>query len=694
MNFIGFSIVTTGDNSKTEENPLLSNFNTPYQTPPFNSIKNEHYLPAIESAIKSAKNEIEAIVSCKEEPSFQNTIEALSFAGKKLDDVGSVIFNLNYAETNPELQKVVREVAPKLTDFSNDVNLNAELFNRVKRVHDNAERLQLTPEKQTLLDKTYKGFVRNGANLSDNDKEIYRSITRELSELSLIFDENVLAETNAFYLHLTSESDLAGLPKSLIDSAALAAQEKELTGWVITLHMPMFLPFMKFSEKRELREKIYKAYNKRCFNGNANDNTELIKRIVNLRLNIANLLGYKTYADYVLEERMAISTDKVNGFLENLLDASLPHAEKEHKQVKEFAESLGVNHKLEKWDWAYFTEKLKDKLFKLKEEELKPYFPLNKVREGAFILANKLYGLSFTQTKKVPLYHTDVETYEVFDNDGSFLALLYLDFFPREGKNGGAWMTSYRDQFKYNGEDTRPLISIVTNFTKPTKEEPSLLTFNEATTFLHEFGHALHGILSDVTYPNLSGTSVYRDFVELPSQIHENWALEKEFLDLFAKHYKTGEPIPKNMVQSIIDSKNYLAGNLSIRQLSFGLVDMAWHSLKEPFNSDVVEFERTHMSRAEILSPIAGTAFSTAFSHIFAGGYAAGYYSYKWAEVLDADAFSLFKQRGIFDEGTASQFREYILSKGGSEHPMVLYKRFRGQEPKVDALLERSGLKM
>ncbi|MFP4556962.1 MAG: M3 family metallopeptidase [Bacteroidales bacterium] len=693
MAFIGFAIVTTGNNSKTEGNPLLSDFNTPYLAPPFDRIKNEHYLPAIESAITSAKKEIEAIVNSEEDATFKNTIEALSFAGKKLDEVASVIFNLNYAETNPELQKVVREVAPMLTDFSNDIHLNATLFNRVKSVYENTESIELNPEQQTLLKKTYKGFVRKGANLNEKDKEKYRGLTRELSELSLIFDENVLAETNGFFLHLNKENQLAGLPKSLIDSAALAAQEKKLDGWVITLHMPMFLPFMKFSENRELREKIYKAFNKRGFNGNSYDNTKLIKRIVNLRLNVAKLLGYNTYADYVLEERMAISADKVNGFLEKLLNASLPHAEKELNQVEEYAKTLGVKHKLEKWDWAYYTEKFKDKLFKLKEEELKPYFPLDNVRNGAFTLAQKLYGLKFLRTTKAPLYHPDVETYEVFDGDGSFLALLYLDFFPREGKNGGAWMTSYRDQYKCNGKDVRPIISIVTNFTKPTKNEPSLLTFNEATTFLHEFGHALHGILSDVTYPNLSGTSVYRDFVELPSQIHENWALEKEFLDLFAKHYKTGEPIPQSMVQSIIDSKNYLAGNLSIRQLSFGLVDMAWHSLNEQFNDDVVEFERAHMSRAEVMSPTVGTAFSTAFSHIFAGGYAAGYYSYKWAEVLDADAFSLFKEKGIFDSETAKEFREQILSKGGSEHPMTLYKRFRGQEPKVDALLERSGLK-
>jgi len=689
---IGFSLASCNNEGAKNENPLLAEFKTKHNAPPFDRIKVEHYMPAMDSAMAEAKVEVEAIIANTDEPTFENTIEALAFSGMRLGSISSILFNLNHAETDTSLQKVIRQIAPKLTDFQNDINLNPNLFGKVKMVYNSVNREKLTPEQITLLDKTYKGFVRSGANLSEADKEKYREITRKLSDLSLQFNENVLAETNSFTLHITNEADLAGLPKSLIDAAALEAKQRELEGWVFTLHMPMYFPFMKYAENRSLREKMYKAYNTRAFKGDEKDNSPLIEQIVNLRLELANLLGYQSYADFVLEERMAQSADKVMSFLNELLEASLPAAKQELKDVEVLAMSMGAKHKIEKWDWAFYSEKLKEKQFNFNEEELKPYFQLEKVKEGIFMLSNKLFGLSFKQVDNVPVYHSDVLVYEVFDADGSFLSLLYLDFFPREGKSGGAWMTSFRDQYIHDGENVRPLVSVVTNFTKPTSDSPSLLTFGEFTTFLHEFGHALHGMLANTTYPNLSGTSVYRDFVELPSQILENWAIEKDFLDQFATHYQTGEPIPQSMVQSIIDSRNFLAGNLSIRQLSFGLVDMAWHSIDNPFNTDVLSFENEYMSQADVLPAVKNTAFSPAFSHIFAGGYAAGYYSYKWAEVLDADAYSVFQQKGIFNAEVAKSFRYNILSKGGSEHPMLLYKRFRGQEPTVDALLSRSGL--
>lgn len=689
---IGFTMVSC-NGPKSNQNPLLVEFSTPHNAPPFDVIERVHFIPAIDSAMAEARLEFDAVLSSQLEPTFENTIEALAFAGQRLGDITAIVFNLNSAETDSTLQKVIREVAPKLTDFQNDVNLNEKLFARVKQVYNEVDKSSLTAEQLTLLDRTYNGFIRSGANLGDTEKQEYREVTRQLSELSLQFEENVLAETNAYFLHLTKEDELAGLPTSLIDAAAQVAQQKNLEGWVITLHMPIYLPFMKYSERRDLREKIYREYNSRGFKGNDKDNTELIRNIVNLRLKLANLLGFPSYAHYVLENRMAESQDKVMSFLDELLTASLPAANHELQQVQDLAKSMGVTHRIEKWDWTFYTEKLKSKLFNFNEEELKPYFQLEKVQEGIFMLANRLYGISFKQVKNVPVYHTDVKVFEVLDADNSFLSLLYLDFFPREGKSGGAWMTSYRGQFVKNGVNSRPLISVVTNFTKPTKDKPSLLTFSEVTTFLHEFGHALHGILANTKYPNLSGTSVYQDFVELPSQIMENWAVEKDYLDMFAKHFQTGEPIPQDMVKTIIDSRNFLAGNLSIRQLSFGLIDMAWHGIDKPFTGNVIAFENKYMGKANVLPQVEGTAFSPAFGHIFGGGYAAGYYSYKWAEVLDADAYSLFKEKGIFDRTTAQSFRDNILSKGGSEHPMLLYKRFRGHEPSIAALLERSGLK-
>lgn len=678
---------------KTDSNPLLSRFDTPYQTPPFDKIKHEHYKPALDSAISMARHEIDAIVNNPAEPTFENTIEALDRTGKLLADVSNILFNLNEAETDSVLQQIVIEASPVLTDFSNDINLNANLFNRVKTVWEKRNSLTLTAEQQMLLDKTYKGFVRNGANLNEADKEKYRAISRELSELTVKFNQNVLAETNRYKLHITNEADLAGLPQSLIDAAAYTAKQKGLDGWVITLDYPMYGPFMKYADNRELRKQLYMAYGSRCFKGNEYDNRKIALRIANLRLELANLLGYPNYATFVLENRMAETPERVNEFLNQLVEASLPAARDEVKEVEEFARQQGFKGKLERWDWSYFSEKLKNAKYSYNEEELKPYFQLEKVIDGVFLLANKLYGLTFSPNANIPVYHPDVKAYEVYDGTGRFMAVLYLDFFPREGKSGGAWMTSFRSQYHENGKDVRPLVSIVTNFTKPTDKQPSLLTFYEFSTFLHEFGHALHGMLSDCNYSSLSGTSVYRDFVELPSQIMENFAVEKEYLDLFAVHYQTGEKIPQELVQKIIDSRNFQAGYFSLRQLGFGILDMAWHTITKPVSEDVDSFEKKVLNPLDVLPPVKGTNMSVTFGHIFEGGYAAGYYGYKWAEVLDADAFEVFKEKGIFNRAVAQSFRVNILSKGGTEHPMTLYKRFRGQEPTIDALLKRSGLK-
>lgn len=678
---------------KTDSNPLLGKFDTPYQTPPFDKIKHEHYMPALDSAIAMARHEIDAIISNPEEPTFENTIEALDRSGKLLATVSNILFNLNEAETDSALQQIVIEASPKLTDFSNDINLNPDLFKRVKAVWEKKQSLTLTPEQQMLLEKTYEGFVRNGANLSETDKEKFRAISRELSELTVKFNQNVLAETNAYQLHITNEADFAGLPQSLIDAAAYTAKQKGLDGWVITLDYPMYGPFMKYADNRELRKQLYMAYGSRCFKGNEFDNQKVALRIANLRLELANLLGYPNYATFVLENRMAEAPEKVNQFLNQLVEASLPAARQELREVEDFARSIGFTGKLERWDWSYYSEKLKNARYSYNEEELKPYFQLEKVIDGVFLLANKLYGLTFSPNTNIPVYHPDVKVYEVYDGSGRFMAVLYLDFFPREGKSGGAWMSSFRSQYRENGKDVRPLISVVTNFTKPTDKQPSLLTFYEFSTFLHEFGHALHGMLTDCNYSSLSGTSVYRDFVELPSQIMENFAVEKEYLDLFAVHYQTGEKIPQELVQKIIDSRNFQAGYFSLRQLGFGILDMAWHTITKPVNVDVADFEEKTLKPLDIMPPVKGTNMSVTFGHIFEGGYAAGYYGYKWAEVLDADAFELFKEKGIFNPEVSKSFRENILSKGGTEHPMTLYKRFRGQEPKIDALLKRSGLK-
>lgn len=676
-----------------QNNPLTGEFKTPHQTAPFDKIENAHFLPAFEEAIKQGEEEIRVIKNNTDAPNFENTIVALDRVGPLLNRTAGIFFNLLSSETNDELQQIAREVSPMLTKFQNDITLNPVLFEKVKAVYNQKEELQLTPEQQTLLENTYIGFVRQGASLSDEAKEQFRAISTELSQISLQFSENVLKETNSYELHITNKNELAGLPESALEAAAGLAKSKNKEGWIFTLDAPSYLPFMKYADNRELRKKLYLAYNSKSFSGNEFDNQEIVKTIVALRLEMANLLGYKTYADYVLERRMAMSQAGVLQLLDDLFEASFNKAKQEKSEVQEFAANAGFKEEIMPWDWSYYSEQLKEQKFNLNDEMLKPYFELSNVIDGVFGLATELFGVSFKVNKDIPVYNSEVIPYEVFDADGSFLAVLYTDFHPRPGKRGGAWMNDFKAQWKENGIDSRPHTTIVMNFTRPTETKPALLTFSELETFMHEFGHALHGMLANSTYQSLSGTNVYRDFVELPSQIMENWAVEKDFLDRFAIHYETGEKIPAELVQKIVDSKNYLAGYLSIRQLSFGYLDMAWHTLQEPFNGKVKDFEEEAWKKTQIFTRIEEVCMSTQFSHLFSGGYAAGYYSYKWAEVLDADAFSVFKEKGLFNKEVAKSFRENILEKGGSEHPMVLYKNFRGQEPTVDALLERSDLK-
>lgn len=685
-------LLMTSCTGKDEKNPLLEPFQSPHHTPPFDRIRIGHYEPAFEQSIAGAKAEIEAIAHDTETPDFANTIEALDQAGCQLSKISSIFFNLNSACTNEEMQQIAQRISPALTEYSNSIYMNPQLFARVKQVYEDRENLPLTPEQHTLLEDTWKAFVRGGANLDSEGQKRFGEINMELSRAALKFEENVLAETNDFVLHLTDSNDLCGLPEGVIENAAATAREKGATGWMFTLHAPDYIPFMKYASKRELREKMYRAYSSRANKGNDRDNNAVIRKIVNLRLEKARLLGYPTYAGYVLTNRMARTPKAVNEFLAQLLKASHPYALAEKKEVEEFAQRKGLQDKLQRWDWAYYSNQLKQEKYDLDDELLKPYFKLENVQEGVFGLANKLYGLTFKEVSTIPKYHEDVKTFEVYDHSNQFTAVLYTDFFPRESKGGGAWMTEFRGQHKENGKDIRPLVSIVMNFTKPTPTKPSLLTFDEVTTFLHEFGHSLHGMLSQCNYNSTGGTNVYRDFVELPSQIMENWAYEKEWLDTWAVHYQTGEKIPQEYIDRIHLAANFQSGYQSDRQLSFGMVDMAWHSLTKPFEGSVQEFENQAMAPTETFPPVDSSSFSTAFGHIFGGGYAAGYYSYKWAEVLDADAFSVFKQRGIFDQITADSFRKNILEKGGSEHPMTLYKRFRGQEPAIDALLERSGL--
>lgn len=687
------SNTTKDDNMSIGNNPLLNKWNTPFQTPPFEVVKPEHYLPAFKFYMEEAKRQVQQIVDSTATATFENTIVTLEESGRELDRIANMFFNLNSAETSAELQVVARDVAPLLSDFSNDIMLNTALFEKVKQVYSSREANSLTAEQSMLLEKTYKGFVRSGANLDEQGKDHYRKISKELSELTLKFEENLLAENNSYTLDITNEADLAGLPDSVREMAKAAAQAREKEGWVFDLTIPSYMTFMKYAENRALREALYRAYSTRGFKANEHNNEAVLLKCANLRLEMANLLGYETYGDFVLEERMAQTPAKVQDLLSQLQRASLPAGIHEVEEVNQFATEEGLTDKVQRWDWSFYSEKLKEQKYSVNDEIIRPYFPLEKVRDGVFMLSERLYGITFKINTSIPVYHSDVEAYEVYDKDGSFLAVLYLDYFPRAGKSSGAWMTNYRSQYMDGDVNVRPIVSLVFNFTKPTESRPSLLNFGELETFLHEFGHGLHGMLANSTYASLSGTSVFRDFVELPSQIYENWATEKEFLDLFAGHYQTGEKIPQELIDKLKASANFQSGYVSLRQLSFGLLDMAWHSMREKYEGDICTFERAAIAATEILPLVAGTVISTTFAHIFAGGYAAGYYGYKWAEVLDADAFSIFKQNGIFDQKTAQSFRDNILTKGGTEHPMTLYKRFRGQEPAIDALLERSGLK-
>lgn len=673
-------------------NPLLEEFKTPYQTTPFSKIKNEHYQPAFKQAIVLAKQEIDTITDNPETPTFNNTLEALDYSGELLGRISRIFFNLNSAETSKEIQQIAKEVSPLLSEFSNDIGLNQKLFERIKSVYQNKKQFNLTPEQDTLLEKNYKSFVRNGANLNDADKEKLRAIDKELSQTSLQFGENVLAATNKFELHITNETDLSGLPDGVIEAAKITAQQKEKEGWIFTLDFPSYFPFMTYSSNRELREKMAFASGSKTFKGDELDNQENVLKIVRLRHDRANLLGYKSHAHFVLEEQMASSKENVFTFLNNLLEKSKPVAQQEFERLSQFAKETDGIESLKSWDSTYYTEKLKQKLFDLDDEQLKPYFKLENVVKGVFDIASQLYGLNFTQIVDIDTYHKDVLTYKITYENGDLAAIFYADYHPREGKRDGAWMTSFNDQFIKGGVNHRPHIVNVCNFTKPTETKPSLLTFNEVTTLFHEFGHALHGILANTTYPGLSGTSVYRDFVELPSQVLENWCYEEEALKLFAFHYQTGKVIPMELVEKIKASANYMEATKMMRQISFGLVDMAWHTANPDEIKNVKDFEQQAMLPTQIYPTVEGTCFSTAFSHIFQGGYSAGYYSYKWAEVLDADAFDYFKENGIFNKEIGTKFKENILSKGGSEHPMELYKRFRGQEPDNDALLKRAGL--
>ncbi|WP_282074530.1 M3 family metallopeptidase [Maribacter aquivivus] len=670
-------------------NPLLS----PFDTAPFSQIKNEHFKPAFLKSIEDARAEIDAITENTDAPTFENTIEALEFSGQQLDRISSVFFNLNSAETNEEIQKIAQEVSPLLSEFGNDITLNEALFKRVKAVYDQKDSLNLTVEQNTLLDKKYKSFSRNGANLSEEKKTRLRAIDAKLAKLKLTFGENVLAETNKYQLHLTDEADLDGLPEGEKEAAAqLAISKGKEDGWMITLDYPSYIPFMKYAKNRELRKELSMAFGSKAFHNDKLDNQENVLEIAKLRFERANLLGYKTHANFVLEERMAETPEKVHSFLNELLAKAKPAAEREFKQLEDFAKKLDNIDRLEKWDSSYYSEKLKQELFNLDDEKLKPYFKLENVINGVFKVAENLFDLQFEEVHDIEKYHDEVKTYKVYDTDKNLISLFYADFHPRAGKRGGAWMTSYKSQWKRNGENVRPHISNVCNFTPSTKSKPSLLTFNEVTTLFHEFGHGLHGMLANTTYPSLSGTSVFWDFVELPSQVLENWCYEKEALELFAKHYETGETIPMELVQKIKESATFQEGMQTLRQLSFGLLDMSWHGVDPIGITNVKAHEDEAFKDTSLYPETPETCMSTAFSHIFQGGYSSGYYSYKWAEVLDADAFAYFKEEGIFNKEVATKFKDNVLSQGGTENPMTLYKRFRGAEPKVEALLERAGL--
>lgn len=673
-------------------NVLNQYFSTPYNTAPFSKIKNEDFLPAIKIAIDNAKAEIDTIVNNSAPPTFENTIAALDFSGAQLDRVSSIFFNLNSAETNDEIQKIAQKVSPLLAEFSNDVTLNEALFKRIKSVFLLKKGLKLSEEQQTLLDKKYRSFARNGANLSENKKELLRTIDKKLSKLKLNFGENVLAETNAYEMLVTNEVDLSGLPEGAIEAARQLAESKEKQGWLFTLDYPSYIPFMTYGDNRELRKRLSIALGSKAFKNDTLDNQGIVLEIAKLRYDRATLLGYKTHAHFVLEERMAETPKKVQDFLNDLLDKAKPAAEREFVNLENYAKKIDGIDTLQKWDSAYYSEKLKQKLFDLDDEILKPYFKLENAIDGAFTTAQKLYGLQFEAIDTIDKYHEEVLTYKVTDENGHLISIFYADFFPRAGKRNGAWMTSFKPQYIKDAVNERPHISIVCNFTKPTKSKPSLLTFNEVRTLFHEFGHALHGMLANTAYPGLSGTSVSWDFVELPSQVMENWCYEKEALELFARHYETGEVIPMDLISKIKASATFHEGMQTLRQLSFGILDMSWHGQDPNGITDVKAHELEAFKGTQLYPDIIENCMSTSFSHIFQGGYSSGYYSYKWAEVLDADAFEYFSENGVFNKEIATKFKEHVLSKGGTENPMVLYKRFRGQAPKPEALLKRAGL--
>ena len=678
------------------QNPFFSKYTTIHEVPPFDQIKLEDYEEAFMEGIRRDDEHIDKIINNPEPPTFDNTIIEEDDENEYyalLDKVSAVFFNLLSAETNDEMDALAQKIQPALTKHANDLSLNKRLFERIKAVHDNHR--PLTPEEECLLQKSYDGFVRSGALLDEEGKAKLRALTEEGSMLSLQFSQNLLKEKKAFSLHITDENDLKGLPDTQKEAARHEAKERNLDGWVFTLDFPSYGPFMQYAENRDLREKMFMAYNTLCTHENETNNIDICKRLINIRRETAQLLGYDTYADYVLVKRMASNVANVYKLLDDLIDAYKPTAVAEKEELKQMAKRMnGEDFKLMPWDGAFYSHKLQLEKYNVDAEMVRPYFELSKVIEGVFGLATRLYGITFQENKDIPVYHPDVKAYEVFDKDGSYLAVLYADFYPRKGKQGGAWMTSYQDQWiNQKGENIRPHVSLVMNFTKPTADKPALLTLGEVETFLHEFGHSLHGMFANTRFSSLSGTNVWWDFVELPSQFMENFSLEREFLSTFAYHYKTGEPMPDDLIQRLIDGRNFAVASACLRQVSFGLLDMAYYTKEKPFEDDLIKFEKKAWEKAIIGTQLENTCMTVQFSHIMAGGYSAGYYSYKWAEVLDADAFAVFKREGVFNRETAQRFRDCILSKGGTEHPMTLYKRFRGGEPTIDALLERNGIK-
>ena len=675
-----------------EQNPFFTRYNTPHQTIPFNLIRNEHYEPAMMEGMRKQDEEISHIIDNPEPPTFENTIEMLEKSGDLLDRVTTVFGNLMSADTNDEMEAIAEKMMPLLTEHGNNITLNDRLFQRIKSVYEQKDSLHLNKEQEMLLEKTYDGFIRNGANLSETDKGALRKLNTELSMLTLQFSQNHLKATHQYELPITREQ-LEGVPEHVIASYAQNAKERGKEGFIVTLEAPSYMPFMKYVKDRDLRKELYMAYNTQCTHDDGFNNIDIVRKIVNCRLQIAQLLGFPTFADYVLKNRMAENKDNVFQLLNELLEAYAPAAKKEVERITELAkETEGADFELMPWDWAFYSNKLKEKEYDLNDELLRPYFELSQVKKGVFGLASRLYGITFMENKNIPVYHPDVKAYDVFDKDGSYLAVLYTDFHPRKGKHAGAWMTNYKEQWIDQDTNSRPHVSVTMNFTKPQADKPALLTLGEVETFLHEFGHSLHGMFANTTYASLSGTNVYWDFVELPSQFMENYVTEKEFLNTFARHYETGETIPDDLIERIKRAANFNIAYACLRQLSFGFLDMAWYTRTTPFEGDVERYEKEAWQETQLLPAVEGTCMSVQFSHIMSGGYAAGYYSYKWAEVLDADAFSLFQETGIFNTETAASFRENILSKGGTEPPMQLYKRFRGQAPTIHALLKRNGI--